>query len=112
MEIENETGLPIETISAEVIAVGTKRDPAYKILIDWRNKTNSPVRQVYADITGTNAQGRKTFALLNCQLYSVPESSPGIAPGETYTEPRDAGISVTAADGEPVDIEIAVGEVK
>lgn len=101
----------IEVIRARLVRVRTAGGLNTKtVLVDWKNIGAATVRAVDANIILFDARGRKidirgrgdAFYVRDYAIYAVSDSSPGIAPGETYTEPSDRGFIV-----EPDDAEIA-----
>lgn len=61
------------------------------VYADWKNTGNRPIRAVYATIKVLDSQGRELYAPSDYAVYAVASDKPGIAPGETYVEPKGEG---------------------
>jgi hypothetical protein len=67
------------------------------VLVDWKNTGTTAIRAVDVDIIPYDARGNRLEAgRKNQPIYAVSNSSPGIAPGETYREPDDEGFILDA----------------
>lgn len=71
------------------------RDEKYTVRITWRNDGNRPVRTVYATIRVFDRAGELTsFGAVDYPIYSVPDTHPGVAPGETHSHKNGEGYVV------------------
>jgi hypothetical protein len=67
-------------------------DEMYTVRITWRNDGNRPVRTVYATIRVYDKAGKLTsFGAVDYPIYSVPNTHPGVAPGETHKHQNGEG---------------------
>jgi hypothetical protein len=84
------------------------------VLIDWRNTGRTTIRAVDADIIPYDAQGNRLelSGATDKPIYAVDDSSPGIAPGEKYTEPMGQGyILGWVGVAEAARVEVRITEV-
>jgi len=86
------------------------------VLVDWKNTGDTPVRVVKADITPHYRRGEVVVdtGASDYVIYAVPDSQPGILPGETYREALDDGFLLVVAPGHrpPAKVEVRVTEVR
>ena len=74
----------------------------YTVRTTWRNDGNRPVRTVYATIRVFDKAGKLTrFGAVNYPIYSVPDTDPGVAPGETHTHQDGEGYVIPIRIGSP-----------
>ncbi|MEX0642957.1 MAG: dienelactone hydrolase family protein [Pirellulales bacterium] len=69
------------------------------VLVDWKNTGTTIIRAADADIIPYDARGnRLDSGWKGKPIYAVDDSSPGIAPGETYVEPKGKGYILMPID--------------
>lgn len=90
-----------EVVSARIVpSTNAQGRPIYMVLVDWKNTGNTPIRSVHADISILDPQGKKLdVSAKDYTIYVVSSDNPGIAPGETYTEPNDKGYALESGMG-------------
>jgi len=82
------------------------------VLVDWRNTGTTTIRAVDADIITFDARGRRLESgAKNKPIYAVSDSSPGIAPGETYTEPNGEGFILAPDFTRAARVRVKITEV-
>jgi len=82
------------------------------VLVDWRNTGTTTVRAVDADIVPYDASGNRLGSGANdYAIYAESDSSPGIAPGKRYTEPKDKGFILSPGFAEAARVEVHITEV-
>jgi carboxymethylenebutenolidase len=106
-------GTSAEVIRARVVpfsranSVGTQM-----VLVDWRNTGTTTIRAVDADIIPFDARGRRLESgAMNKPIYAVSDSSPGIAPGETYVEPNGDGFILAPGFPKAARVKVTITEV-
>ena len=103
-----------EIVQARVVPFTTAdRHAVHMVLIDWKKTGTPPVRIVHASITIYDANGNVFDRAPDYTIYSVSNSDPGIAPGETYREPTAEGYMVlnVLSNPAPVHLEAVITEV-
>ena len=89
--------LSVEVVDTRLEPVRTAEGLDTKMVyIDWKNTGNRPVRAVYAKVYGFDEQGNEVdvMPVPSYSIYAVFNGDPGIAPGETYHEPKGEGLFV------------------
>ena len=84
------------------------------VLVDWKNTGTTTIRAVDADIIPYDVRGNKLelSGATDKPIYAVDDSSPGIAPGEKYTEPMGQGyILGWVGVAEAARVEVRITEV-
>jgi hypothetical protein len=77
-------------------------DVMYTVRTTWRNDGNRPVRTVYATIRVFDKAGNLTpLGAVDFPIYSVPETHPGVAPGETHHHENGEGYVIQLRIGGP-----------
>jgi ATP-dependent Clp protease adaptor protein ClpS len=74
---------------------------SYIIQYSWKNVGDRPIRTVYIDWTVYNKDGVVVHTLVDYPIYSVPDSQPGVAPGETYRPGPQEGYVIPFGDSSP-----------
>lgn len=104
---------PLPTTDAQAEVVGVRLAPiqtaqgrwVQEVLTDWRNAGNVPIRVVFAEITAYDAAGTElSSSAPDYCIFAGERSTPSIAPGEIYREPRGKGFMLLGlpGEGEPV----------
>ena len=57
---------------------------SYLLKKPWKNIGNRPIRTLYVTIRVYAKDGREVDTAVDYPIYSVPDSEPGVAPGETH----------------------------
>jgi hypothetical protein len=60
----------------------------------WKNVGDLPIRTLYMNISVYNKEGKKVFGAKDYPIYSVPDSEPGVLPGQTYTPGGNEGFVI------------------
>ena len=63
--------------------------PMQEVIATIRNNSNTPIRQVYANII-THSNDGGTYKHFDCQIYAAWDSEPGIKPGSVGRVPDSA----------------------
>jgi hypothetical protein len=65
------------------------------VLVDWRNTGTTTIRAIDADIIVYDDRGNVLDSgAKDYTIYAVSDDSPGIVPGEIYTEPKGKGFTL------------------
>lgn len=69
--------------------------------VTWKNTGMTPIRVVRADIVHVDSRGNVLDAVKDYTIYAAWNDSPGVQPGETYTDPPGRGYILTPQLGSP-----------
>lgn len=69
--------------------------------IVWRNAWDRPIRTVYVNIYVFNKDDVQVHEVLDYPIYSVSNSEPGVAPGETHRPAWDEGYVIPFGTSAP-----------
>jgi hypothetical protein len=67
----------------------------------WKNVGDRPIRTLYMTITVYNKDGKKVHEATDYPIYSVPDSEPGVLPGQTYEPGINEGYIIPIGVGHP-----------
>lgn len=81
-----------------------------KVVFKVHNKGKFPVREIAADLSAFDKDGRLIWTLDHWIIHSVPNDEPGIQPGGRITL-RGIEIDLHPSDGIPVTVEAAIMRV-
>ncbi len=71
-----------------------------EVIVTWRNTGPVAIRAVDAVITLFDSSG-EVCDEFDYTIYAVGDSSPGIAPGKVYTDPKGEGFALPSDYGTP-----------
>lgn len=69
------------------------------VYFDWKNTGTTPIRALHANMTFYDAQGAVVDKVKNYTIYVAPGNDKGIAPGESYFEPKGEGFAAVDLPG-------------
>lgn len=82
-------------------------------MVTWKNTGTTPIRWVRVHIGLINSKGELLELLKDVPIYADSNSSPGVAPGQIYVNPKGEGWILPRYPNETVaKIEAQVSEVK
>jgi hypothetical protein len=64
--------------------------PLQRVITTWKNTGTTPIRAIEAEFTFRDKNNR-VIETVEYTLYAASDSEAGVAPGQTYTTPRDEG---------------------
>jgi hypothetical protein len=94
--------IPVQSIDSVFKSCG-RGGKSYLVQEVWKNIGDRPIRTVYVDIYVYNKAGMLVHQVLDYPIYSVPNSAPGVAPGETHRPGPEEGYVIPIGTDSPDD---------
>jgi tetratricopeptide (TPR) repeat protein len=97
-ETRSTEGLPVEYVSGTFCPSGPDK---FLLREKWKNVGDRPIRTLYMNITVYNKDGKKVYGATDYPIYSVPDSEPGVLPGQTHVPGAHEGFIIPFGVGHP-----------
>jgi hypothetical protein len=84
--------LPVEVVNIRLEPFRAATGVETKMVhTDWKNPGDRTVRSVFANINAFDDNDKELYSAKNYCIYATSNDAAGVAPGDTYTAPNDAG---------------------